>query len=351
MKKVIAVAPDNTHEPDGGNFVIPPAGKGGVALSGNENSPELEAGDAPDEEEEEDDVITPEAEDETPPNDDGEPIVPPDNEETPANEPIVSSDDTTDTVAIDGVEYSREELDQIFTVGKAIHEKKKQVTGWDPFLMEADYRHKTDELAAYKRVYGDTRPVVGGNPAAVPPVLPQPVTPTKPAVDISDIHPDDIERIKRVIAAEGYVKSSDIQARDAQLRQTQYEDIKQAQLNAFTEKFPQYKRENDPGDLKWQSLLNEFSLYKLPEDPRKFGELLERAHRTVAPSKTLDPKAAAKIIAQKRMNSVAATATGSGTGAGGGTPAPSKKKSSVSAADAARWLKGFDEDDITAITS
>lgn len=252
--------------------------------------------------------------------------------ETPENTP---EEDDTQRVVIDGAEYDRDEIEQIFALGKGVHDRQKKTNGgWDPFALETDYRIKTAELADYKRRFG-----------AIDAPAPTPLVPEKPKPDISDVDPADLERFERVLQAKGYVKEEDLRVREVQTLQSQYESAKNAQLGEFLEKYPQYRSD----DAAWESLLGEYNLYKVPSDPRQIGNLLLRAHKAVSGTTAIDPKTAAKILAQRRTNQVAAAANG-GT-AGGAVKPVVTKKTSISVANAAQYLKGFSDDEIKEILS
>lgn len=95
--------------------------------------------------------------------------------------------------------------------------------------------------------------------------------------DLSDVHPDDIAIVEKIVKKLGYVRQEDIS-------RTSYESVKHEQLNAFLEKYPEYKPENDPGDANWSKLQQELQsgFYTLPKDPKLIGKLLEKVHRDIA---------------------------------------------------------------------
>lgn len=256
--------------------------------------------------------------------------------ETPAPTETPVPEDDDKKVVVDGVEYDRDEIEQIFALGKGVHDRQKKTNGgWDPFALETDYRIKTSELAEYKRKFG----------AIDAPAIQAPAPVAKPTPDISDIDPLDLERFERVLQAKGYVREEDLRVREVQTLQSQYESAKNAQLGEFLEKHPQYRTD----DAAWEALLGEYNLYKVPNDPKQIGTLLLRAHKAVSGTTALDPKAAAQILAQRRTNQVAAAANG-GTAGGAVKPVIAKKASSAPA-NAAQYLKGFTDDEIKEILS
>lgn len=93
--------------------------------------------------------------------------------------------------------------------------------------------------------------------------------------ELKDLHPEDVQVIERVLKAKGYISRPEAD-------QMFFDAVKDEELNKFLEKYPEYKPENDPNDVNWNSLQREFSLYARPRDPRLIGELLVRAHRNIS---------------------------------------------------------------------
>ena len=93
--------------------------------------------------------------------------------------------------------------------------------------------------------------------------------------DLKDTHPDDVKLIERVLQAKGYVRKEDVEKRI-------YSETQQQQLNSFLDEHPEYKPENDTQDLNWQRLQRELEVYRMPQDPKKVGEVLERAHKSIS---------------------------------------------------------------------
>lgn len=92
--------------------------------------------------------------------------------------------------------------------------------------------------------------------------------------ELKDIHPDDVAVIDKVLRSKGYLTKEESQAMF-------YEAVKQEELVKFLEKYPEYKPENDPGDVNWNTLQREMAYYKLPQNPHDIYNILERAHRAV----------------------------------------------------------------------
>ena len=123
--------------------------------------------------------------------------------------------------------------------------------------------------------------------------------------ELKDLHPDDVATIDRVLRAKGFMTK---QEADGMF----YEAVKNEELNKFLEKYPEYKPENDPGDVNWSSLTREIGLYKMPANPRQVAEILDRAHRAIV-------KAPTNLQPQRRQVQIA------GAGRGGSQPGGSSK--------------------------
>ncbi len=115
--------------------------------------------------------------------------------------------------------------------------------------------------------------------------------------DLKDVNPADIELIDKVIKAKGYVRKDEFQ-------KISYDSVKNDELNKFLEKYPEFKPENDPNDINWKALNEEISLYKMPSDPKKIGDILERARKSITKSFTND-------TAKKRQIEIASKGGGS----------------------------------------
>lgn len=94
--------------------------------------------------------------------------------------------------------------------------------------------------------------------------------------DLKDVAPEDISLIDRVLRAKGYITKD-------QSSKMHYEVVKNEEIDKFLDKFPEYKPENDSGDVNWSALQRHVQTwYRMPDDPRLVGELLLKAHREVA---------------------------------------------------------------------
>jgi len=208
-------------------------------------------------------------------------------------------------VEIDGVKYTKEELEQVFFVGKKVSEYQKEHPGYDPILLHKDYTKKTQELAELKRMPASVNSTYIGAQKDE----------KKEKADLSKFRKEDLEYFEEVASALGYAKAEDIEKSQIRVRQQTYESVKREEINKFLNTYPEYRPENDSNDLRWGSLRAEFDLYKLPEDPHELGNLLERAHKSLTGfSPTVDSKKLGDIIAKKKAANAGQTSVGGGDG-------------------------------------
>lgn len=125
--------------------------------------------------------------------------------------------------------------------------------------------------------------------------------------DLADVNPDDAKLIDRVLRSKGYVTKDEAS-------KMYYKTAQDEELAKFLEKYPEYKPQNDPSDANWSSLQAELALYKMPENPHKIREILERAHKSISKG-SIDTD----IPVKKKALEVASV------GAGGITKSSSKK--------------------------
>ena len=94
--------------------------------------------------------------------------------------------------------------------------------------------------------------------------------------ELKDVAPEDVSLIDRVIRAKGYMTKEESS-------KMHYDVVKNEKINEFLDKFPEYKPENDPGDLNWSKLQGQIqSWYRMPNDPKLIGDLLAKAHKDIA---------------------------------------------------------------------
>ena len=228
-----------------------------------------------------------------------------------------------DLVEIEGVKYSKDDLAKVFDIGKKVSEYQKEHPGYDPILIHKDYTKKTQELAHLKRQTEAVRPAPDSSQKE-----------EQKKTDLSKFRKEDIEYFEQLASGLGYAKVEEIEKREKKSRISQYESVKREEISKFLETHPEYKPANDSDNLRWDAITAEFEIYKVPEDPRNFGKLLEHAHRIVAgTSSSVDSKKLSDIIAKKK----AAASGQSSIGGGGG--GDDKKISGIKDARTARLAK------------
>ena len=126
--------------------------------------------------------------------------------------------------------------------------------------------------------------------------------------ELSDVHPNDVTLIERILRSKGYVTKEESS-------KMFYEAVKQEELGKFLDKYPEYKPENDTNDTNWSLLQRELGFYKMPDDPHLISQVLERAHRGIVKA----PTSGRQPSATQRQVQVASV------GAGGVQRSPSKK--------------------------
>lgn len=94
--------------------------------------------------------------------------------------------------------------------------------------------------------------------------------------ELKDINPEDVPKVERIAKQRGFIKQEDV-------KKMFYDLEKERQLNAFLDKYPEFKPENDPEDRNWKALQEELGYYKMPSDPTKIINVLEKARKSVQP--------------------------------------------------------------------
>ena len=92
--------------------------------------------------------------------------------------------------------------------------------------------------------------------------------------DLENINPEDVKAVEQILRAKGIVSAQDI-------KKMSYEATANDVKEQFLEDHPEYRPENDPYDEKWSRLMSEFELYRMPENPKRIKELLDRSHKSV----------------------------------------------------------------------
>lgn len=154
--------------------------------------------------------------------------------------------------------------------------------------------------------------------------------------ELGDIDPNDVALIERVARAKGLMTKEEY-------NRSNYETVKNDQLNQFLETHPEYKAENDPNNYNWDRLQREIgSYYKMPDDPRLVGRILEMAHRGISQTSS-DPQLAAK---KRQIQTASVGGSGHQRSSPGRTPNPQR-----SALVRTHLRGGWSEDEIKEIES
>jgi hypothetical protein len=151
---------------------------------------------------------------------------------------------------------------------------------------------------------------------------------------LEGVHPDDVQLVEKVLRSKGYMTKSEFEAKT-------YEQVKAQVTDAFLERYPEYKPENDPNDTNWNALQRELSLYRQPSDPKQIGDILERAHRAIA-----RPSDARGVEVKKRQ--VATASAGSQPSASPKPSSPAKTSLTEAQVQAYR-AGGWSEEEIAAM--
>ena len=152
--------------------------------------------------------------------------------------------------------------------------------------------------------------------------------------ELEGVNPDDVAIIEKVLRSKGYLTKEESS-------KMFYESVKQEELNKFLDKYPEYKPENDPNDVNWQTFSRELGTYfKLPANPHQIGEVLERVHKMIRPLQSA-PRPDSSVV--KRQLEVASVGSG-----GAQSSSHSSKSLSAHALEVYR-AGGWSEEDIKQI--
>lgn len=156
------------------------------------------------------------------------------------------------------------------------------------------------------------------------------VVPKEKRDDLSDIAESDVELIDKAARARGYMTRDEFQ-------QITYKEKVNSFTDAWYEKHPEYKAENDPDDKNWKKLDEVTKQYfKAPKDPRDIGKILDLADQMIKPSK-ITPKTIASVAAAKEKLQA------NSKGTGGSTPKAAKEAPNPKLRGA---FQGFSEDEL-----
>ena len=112
--------------------------------------------------------------------------------------------------------------------------------------------------------------------------------------DLKDLHPEDVSTIDRVLRSKGYVTKEEA-------GQMFYDAVKNEELEKFLSKYPEYKPENDPDNIRWGAFERQIEKekelgYALPKNPHYIATFLERVHGAITPKGNTDQAAVQRRI-------------------------------------------------------
>ena len=123
---------------------------------------------------------------------------------------------------------------------------------------------------------------------------------TPPAIE--GVAPEDVALVNKIARESGLMSKEEVQ-------RMFYESVKTDEVNKFLNDHPEYKPENDPNDLNWGALQRELSWYRMPDDPRRIRDILERAHQSTSAVPTASSERS--LNAQKQRVKTASLGGGS----------------------------------------
>lgn len=166
--------------------------------------------------------------------------------------------------------------------------------------------------------------------------------------DLSDIDPESLKIVERVIKAKGYV------SRD-ELGSITFEQQQKDAQTTFFEKHAEYLPENDKDDFLYNELKKELALYAKPSDPKLISQIYERAHKAVRDKFPTYFKTTNSVnLSDQKKNIVRNQGAGTGGGAssGGGSSAGSSKEGKLSPMQIEHLRAGgWTEEDIARLNS
>jgi len=164
-----------------------------------------------------------------------------------------------------------------------------------------------------------------------------PTQTSKPNKEVlSKYDPQELNNLKEVLnvyADElGFVRKDEFKLNN-------YQQVQATVVDEFLKDHPEYLPENDADNLLWNHLKEEVSLYRVPEDPREYRKILNKAHSSVlgiTPSSEM-----AKIAAQQEKLKSVSHPSGKGSSSETKTVKPSGLSPELRS-----HLKGFDEKEL-----
>lgn len=192
-------------------------------------------------------------------------------QETPAEEPQLAPD-----------------LQALVEKGRRVQEWESKMPGFDVDQLVPEFTRRSQALKALERAYAQQESVKSEEP----------------------LPPEEMQVLEKALQRLGVPTRADI-TKSAQ----------ETQKDEFLARHPEYLPENDPGDKKWNQLLNAFNEYNWQGHPTKTYEFLERSHLAVTDG-PLSPIRGARV--QQAIQRKAATTEMASVGGGNAAPTASK---------------------------
>lgn len=136
-------------------------------------------------------------------------------------------------------------------------------------------------------------------------------------------------------------------ARKDELTKDQYQNTSQDVLDTWLEDHPDYLPENDKGDILFNRLKEEISLYQRPSNPRGWVKILNRAHNEIMGIRSEAKESVSQVAAKQEKIKVASHGPAAGGPKKGEQIRRTESVPDVASAIASGALKGFTEEDFS----
>lgn len=185
-----------------------------------------------------------------------------------------------------------------------------------------------------KKLLGDAQPMSASQPAELSPEDKQALEAFDPEAVAN------MEKLLPVLAKKlGFVKKDDFS-------KDQYQGTSQDVLDAWLEDHPDYLPENDKGDILFNRLKDEMSLFQKPANPKGWVKILNRAHNEIMGITTKPKESAAQVQAKQEKIKVASHGPASVSSPKTQTRVVSQDDQELRALAEKGGLKGFSQEEI-----
>lgn len=177
------------------------------------------------------------------------------------------------------------------------------------YLRQSDYTKKTQALAEERKRVNATAAIVNGS---------KPVeTKVESTKIVSKYKPEQLDELKGIMNELGYVSKHELAQQTEQQKRDEV-------VRQFFVQHPEYKAENDIGDVKYSELREELSMYNT-QDPNILPKALQKAHESIV-LKHAGDKNKDKLILDKTRQIVAKNPSTTGSSGTGSPSANAKEK-------------------------